>query len=148
MHAIVLRTLSLVFALIFLVGCGGAPQFMIEGGSDLNAGGNAVIVGIYQMNSKTAFEGRDFGKFWQDPVNALGGELISSQTVTLYPNEPETLEIELEDDTRYVGIAANFRDPDPERWKTIYPADELSKRFGSKEVTITVGGNGLSAVIE
>ncbi|NBC16897.1 MAG: type VI secretion system lipoprotein TssJ [Bacteroidetes bacterium] len=148
MHTLILRTLSFAVALTLLAGCGGAPQFMIEGGSDLNAGGNAVTVGLYQLNSKTAFEGRDFGQFWQDPVNALGGELISSQTVTLYPNEPETLEIELEDGARYVGIAANFREPDPERWKTIYPVDELSKRFGSKEVTITVGSSGLSAVIE
>jgi type VI secretion system protein VasD len=148
MHSLALRILALSFALTVLVGCGGAPQFMLEGGSDLNAGGNAVTVGIYQLNSKTAFEGRSFSTFWQDPVNALGSELVSSQSVTLYPNQPETFELELEGDTRYVGIAANFREPDPERWKTIYPVDELSKRLGSKEVTVNVGSSGLDVIVE
>lgn len=148
MKTLVLRVFSLVFALTLLVGCGGAPQFMIEGGSDLNAGGNAVTVGIYQLNSKTSFEARSFSTFWQDPVNALGSELVSSQNVTLYPDEPETFELELSGDTRYVGVAANFREPDPENWRAIYPVDELTKRMGSREVTVTVGSNQLDVTVE
>ena len=115
------------------------PQLVVRGAPDLNAGGNAAIVRVYQLTNDTNFEGATLETFWRDDAGALGDELISSQNVLLYPNQVETFELDLDENTRFIGVAVDLREPELDSWRAIYPATDLEKR----RLSVTIGRNEL-----
>ena len=108
----------------------------ILGDSDMNNGGNFVVVRVYQLTNATNFSNADYEPFWGDDDAVLGDELISGtkQQISLFPPEPQQLPepqpltLELNSETRYVGVAAKLYSPDGTRWRQIYEVEQLEKR--------------------
>jgi type VI secretion system VasD/TssJ family lipoprotein len=99
-------------------------DLVLEGGADAN-GGNAVSVGVYQLSSDSRFRQTPVEVFWRDVRSALEDDLVGrALTVVLYPDERRILEIDLADDARFVGVAANLRDPASDGWRRVYPVDD------------------------
>ncbi len=119
----------LCVSLILVSGCGSAPPVVsIQGASDLNAGGNAANVRVYQLSNNTNFLNTSIEAFWRSDEEAIGDELLSSESFLLYPNSVEEFELEVDENARYIGVAVDLRQPDRERWRAVYPATDLKKK--------------------
>ena len=120
-------------------------QVVIVGESELNGGGNAAVVRIYQLAGDANFRRAPVQSFWQDDEAALRDELLSGKReVLLFPDATEEVEIALDDRTQFVGFAADLRDPDPDHWRAIYPVDEVrggavAIRVGERRLFVRVG---------
>lgn len=127
-----------------LIGCGGSmplTEMTMQGGTDMNNGGNAAVVRVYQLTGDSNFMRSSLESFWRDDEQALGSELVGAkQEILLYPQQERGVELTIGEGTRFVGIAADLREPDPVGWRHIFDAEELR----GKEVNITVGSDRLS----
>jgi type VI secretion system VasD/TssJ family lipoprotein len=144
-------------ALLFaLSGCGRAPQappppptpplvVTAVGGENLNSGGNAAVLRIYQLAGDANFRRAPVQQFWQNDEQALGAELVGTKReVLLFPGSSEVVQIDLDDATEFVAVAADFREPDQEGWRAIYPADEVR----GSAVAVLVGEDRLYVRVE
>lgn len=135
----------LLFLLCVLpaTGCSTTVEVRMRGQSDMNSGGNAAVVQVYELSGKGSFLDASPRTFWQGN-GALGGVLVRApQRNTLFPNETKTFELELAEKTKFIGVAANLRNPDPEEWRALYPVEEVGDWL-----SVTVHSNGISVSVE
>ena len=117
----------------------------VQGDTNMNNGGNFVVVRVYQLTNDTNFANAEYEPFWGDDDTLLGAELISGtkQQISLFPPdnqgvpEPHTLSLELNEETRFIGVAAKLYSPDGNRWRQIYSVEQLEER----EVTVSIKEN-------
>ncbi len=130
-------------SLSVLVGCSRSMELMITGESDLNGGGNAARIHVFQLSNNALFESATVSAFWNSPEDALGSDMVDHAQILLYPNESIPLQIELRKEAKYVAIAAKLRDPDPNQWRQIYPLSEVKRKalhvsVGSRELLVSI----------
>lgn len=117
----------------------------VVGEEDLNGGGNAAVLRIYQLAGDANFQRAPVQAFWQNDEQALGGELISAKReVLLFPGSTEDVRIVIDDRAQFLAIAADLRDPDPDNWRAIYPVDAVR----GKAMAVLVGDNRLFVRVE
>lgn len=117
----------------------------VVGGENLNSGGNAAVLRIYQLSGDANFRRAPVQQFWQNDEQVLGAELVATKReVLLFPGSSEIVQFDLGDDTEFVAVAADFREPDQEGWRAIYPADEVR----SRAVAVLVGEDRLYIRVE
>lgn len=139
-----LKIVFLLLGVLLWSGCSSSLEVMISGASDMNNGGNAAVVRIYELSGDSNFMNTPLSAFWRDDEGALGNELVTPpRKVTLYPDAAETIEFELADETTFIGVAADLRNPDREQWRSIHPLDEVGDR-----VSVTVQSNRISVEVE
>lgn len=135
----------MLIAVWLLAGCGGsrALNMTLAGKPDMNSiddggGGNAAVVRIYQLSNETNFRDVTLEAFWQNDEEALGSELIAPpQQIRLFPDQQETIKVEPTSNTKFIGVAADLRQPDRERWRQIYSIEEMK----GKRIMVEVGKN-------
>lgn len=149
------RTVLLVsLAGLLLAGCRRAqlpppppPPLAITviGEADLNSGGNAAVVRIYQLAGDANFRRAPVQSFWQNDEQALGSELLAGKReVLLFPDATEAVELRLDDRAQFIGFAADLRDPDPDHWRALFPVSEVR----GKAVAVLVGERRLFVRVE
>jgi len=108
---------------------------------DLNNGGNPVVVRVYQLKSAGSFQRATVETFWGKERSTLGSDLLGDPIeIVLHPNETRTLKgIELNDETAFIGAAADFYQPDVDQWKSIIDVATME----SDQLVLAVGENGL-----
>ncbi|MGD2061997.1 MAG: type VI secretion system lipoprotein TssJ [Nitrospirota bacterium] len=140
---------------VFATACGHKPPVLtinLRGDAVLNPdpGGASlpVVVYLYQLKRRDKFEQADFRALWKSPGDALGGDLVESQEITLRPGEAREIQIRRNLDTRFLGVVALFREPEGDRWRRVLPLDEkkrkqavrLSLRGSQVEMDATTSG--------
>lgn len=146
------RLFLLLGLTVSLAGCFGrkppAPTALavtVVGEADLNGGGNAAVMRIYQLAGDANFRRAPVQSFWQNDEAALADELLTGKReVLLFPGTTEVVEVVLDDRVQFVGFAADLRDPDPDHWRAIYPVDELQ----GQAVDVRVGEQRLFVRLE
>ena len=114
------------------------------GEEDMN-GGNAARVYVYELSGETNFRNTTLSTFWSSNEEALGGELIGApRQQLLYPNETQTLEFEVGEETRYIGIAADLRSPDREQWRSVHAVEEVE----GEEIVVRVGADRVQVDVQ
>jgi type VI secretion system protein VasD len=78
-----------------------------------------VVLRVYQLKSNAVFSRSEFFTLFDDEQKVLGSELISRDEFLLTPAENRNLEITLNDDTRFVGAIAAFRDIRNAEWRVL-----------------------------
>jgi type VI secretion system protein VasD len=78
-----------------------------------------VVLRVYQLKSNAVFSRSEFFTLFDDEQKVLGSELISRDEFLLTPAENRNLEITLNDDTRFVGAIAAFRDIRHAEWRVL-----------------------------
>jgi len=137
-----LSTQLLVGLLMFSVlGCARPISMTLRSTPDLNNGGYAVAVRIYQLKSAGKFQRATFDSFWGSEDQTLGTDLANEpMEIRLYPGERRMLNnLDLQEETSLIGVAANFNKPDGNRWKTVF---DLSNLRGN-QLVLAVGSNQL-----
>jgi type VI secretion system VasD/TssJ family lipoprotein len=137
--------------LLYVSGCrslkrttGPEPvRVTVSGTSNLNSGGNAAFVHVYELTSETNFRNAVLESFWQDPDAALGQERVESRQIRLNPGQDTTFVFNPAAQTLFVGVAANLRQPDREQWRQIYP---VSGMLG-KQLYVVIGETTVTASV-
>lgn len=139
----------LVLCFLLLGGCATTVEVSLLGQPDMNDGGNAAVVRIYELSGEGSFMDASFRAFWQEE-GAVGGSLIRSREELIYPDETQRFELELSEETKFIGVAANFRNPEQDGWRDLYPVDEvgdqLSVTVHSNRISVDVEGGGLPLI--
>ena len=135
-----------------LGGCGSAPpkkpptlvQAAITVAANVNpdAGGrpSPVVVRLLELKNLDAFQSADFFSLSERGKETIGAELLATDEMVLRPGEQRRFERPLQDDTRFVGVIAAFRDLDRARWRAAVPV-RLNQTM---TVTIDVGRREIS----
>lgn len=82
----------------------------------------ALIVRIYQLRSDTAFARLTYGQA-NDPDaerDALQNDLVAVREMTLLPGRTYRFEEQVPGRVRVIGVAAQFHNPAPNRWKLAF----------------------------
>jgi len=100
----------------------------------MNDGGHAAVVKLYQLRAADAFRAAPLSTFWRDDTGVLGAELVASpRTLTVYPDTATVAAIEVADEAAYLGVAANLRNPNRDRWRSLHDLEKIGDK-----VTVTV----------
>lgn len=120
--------LVLACTTLLLGGC-SAPQVKIDLSSTAALNMNQdqeplpVVVNIYQLSDKKAFENASFEELWKSDLTVLSNSLLRKDTLTLDPASQQKLVLEKNDQARYVGIMAAFRQQPDDTWKILKKID-------------------------
>jgi type VI secretion system VasD/TssJ family lipoprotein len=125
--------------IFFPFGCSSKIKYIsLEATQDLNKGGNACYVCIYQLRNDMDFKRTPVESFWIEGEKPFEADIVEKPVCeTLIPGDEAYVDITVSDETNFIGVAADFREPDPERWRQVYAIP--SKK--PKEVRIIVGSN-------
>ncbi|WP_115719860.1 type VI secretion system lipoprotein TssJ [Gallaecimonas mangrovi] len=129
-----LRSTLMSAVLVLLAGCVVANA-VYEPSTDLNikavAGLNPdytgrpspVVVKLYQLNGRSAFDASDFFNLYGDASATLGKELVKVEDYELQPGEKRDIKLRLNKHTRYIGVVVAYRDIENAQWRLVLNAD-------------------------
>lgn len=131
---IALRLASIALVLLALKGCAVANAIVepyhdlhiratISTNPDDQGQPSPLVVRIYELRSKDAFQGADFFDLYDDAEETLGDDLLRSSERVIRPAQEWTHEMRLNRHTRYIGIIGAFRNIDDADWKLSLRAD-------------------------
>ena len=108
---------------------------------DINGRPSPLVVRIYELKDTEAFEQTDFFTLYDDEATTLEGHLIVREEIELTPGEQRELRRKLNEETKYLGIVAAYRDIDQARWRAFEPINNkkvnaLTIELGRHNVTI------------
>lgn len=103
-----------------------------------------VVVRIYQLTDKGAFESATFGEIWKNDNGALGATMLTRNEVVVNPSSEDRIRVDRHKQAQYVGVVAIFRTPADGNWRGLYElsTDMVSKRL-STSFDVSLAGNAL-----
>jgi type VI secretion system VasD/TssJ family lipoprotein len=124
--------LLLSLGFLSITGCSRYVKIYLQAATDLNNGGNPVVVRLYQLTTDVNFKNETSESFWRNEKNSFDRDMVGKpQEIMLHPREVLKLEkVKVLDDTKYIGVAADFYKPDKDQWHylidiSMYEGDEL-----------------------
>jgi type VI secretion system protein VasD len=138
-----MRRASCVLSLVVITlagGCGSSSP-LLKGSLKADAGANPdlrgrpspIVVRVYELKSVAAFNSADFFSLFEKEGETLSGDLVGREEYQLSPAETRPYQRQLQPDTKFIGVAAAFRDLEGSRWRQAAPLP--AKRGAS----ITIG---------
>lgn len=144
MHRLTKSAVLCLLVTLGLSACVGGPKpFLIKGDGapvlnrDINGKSLSVVVRVLQLKNPSEFAKLTFDTLadGRPESELLGPDLLAKADAIIVPGESFSSTEKLLEDTRYVGVVAYFRNPDPHYWRYLIDAD-------------TVRSNGLSFKVE
>jgi len=105
-----------------------------------------VVVRVYQLNDKGAFESATFNQIWKNDEGILGGTLLTRNEIILNPASKDKVELDRHEQAKYVGVVAVFRNPVDRRWRAMRELrdDIITKKLSlSSSFDVSLTGNTL-----
>ena len=97
---------------------------------------NPVVVRLYQLANKTAFDEASFWEIFDDKSENMAGEVIDSKSLApLYPAESRLVPIDLKKGTLYLGVFGEFADYENYKFRDVVP---ISPTVLDSGVTISI----------
>lgn len=127
-----LRTMPIAFLLVAcaaLAACASAPpppkpvnvKLSVAASADVNPDAqnrpSPIVVRIYQLKDDAAFSGADYFALYDKEQATLAAALVSRVEFELAPGERHAAEFSLSPDTRFIGVAAAYRDIRNAAWR-------------------------------
>ena len=133
---------SALCAPLALFGCGGPPppppptivNVKLVTTPDVN-GGNPVSVRVYQLGSKSGFEGAEFFQIYNSDTATLGPDLIKKDQNLLTPNSTKVLTLSPTDAVKAIGIFVAYANYQTATWR----ADADVPPNKTTTITATIG---------
>ncbi|MFT3849467.1 MAG: type VI secretion system lipoprotein TssJ [Propionivibrio sp.] len=142
------RALILVLT-TFFAACASPPkptQFTLNGegaptlNRDITGKSLSVVVHVYQLK-----DAREFSKLTFDMLTSsrsdtdlLGPSLLEKDDAVAIPGGNFTSRGKLRDETRFLGVVAFFRNPDPHHWRQLLDVETIKKRGLGPDGTLSV----------
>lgn len=95
-----------------------------------NRDGQAMPVEVraYLLKGRQTFEELDFDTLRREGDKALGADLVTSISITVFPTKMKIQPISAPAGTAYVALAGIFRRPEGQRWKLVFDVQSLAGR--------------------
>jgi type VI secretion system protein VasD len=130
-------------------GCGSSRSPLLQGtikaasasNPDINGRPSPVVVRIYELRGLGTFNSADFFSLYDKEAETLGGDLVSREEYELRPGETRPYKRQLQPDTKFIGVAAAFRDLEEARWRQAAPIP------AKRSPTITIGLEALAVTL-
>jgi type VI secretion system protein VasD len=105
-----------------------------------------IVVRIYQLRGDAEFNGAEFFALWDMEKATLAANLVMRDERTLFPGQQQQLELALAPDTRFVGVAAAFRDVRAARWRASFGGGDkpLLQVLAKRKVSVQVGKDAVT----
>lgn len=103
--------------------------------------GNATPIGfrVLQLKDDSMLENADPERLRSAPEKALGSTLLASDDYILVPGQFKFIEFaEVDEDTRYIAVVADFHDPNAERWHDVF---RIESRGGKYPLMVMLQGS-------
>jgi type VI secretion system protein VasD len=141
--------LAIVVGLTMTAACSSRPPLVrgsitVDGrvNPDVNGRPSPVVVRVYELKSLAAFNDADFFALFEKEAETLGGDLVGREEFQLDPGERRPYQRQLQPDTRFIGVAAAFRDLERARWRQASPVPArrtVDISLGLEARAVTVG---------
>lgn len=109
-----------------------------------NDGGVALstVVRIYQLKDRKVFDSTDYPSLFKTDSQAIKADLVAEKDIRLQPGGSVTVDMPMDEHTKYVAVAAMFMSPDQSKdtWRRVISRDELDP---DKARVIELGNNQL-----
>jgi type VI secretion system protein VasD len=94
-----------------------------------------IAIRIYQLGATGAFEKADYFQLHDHEAAVLGQDLVARDEVILTPGGSKTMSVEVKTGTKFLGVAAGYRNIDQATWRADLgvPANQTTK------VAVTAG---------
>ena len=142
------RVLLFACSLALVAGCASSPPLLegsIKTAPSLNPDGQGrpspILLRVYELRSLAAFNSADFFSLFDKEAETLGAELVGREEYSMQPAETKPYRRQLQPDTKFIGVAAAFRDLDNAKWRQAAPVP------ASRGVSITVGLDAKSVTV-
>ncbi|MGH8229388.1 MAG: type VI secretion system lipoprotein TssJ, partial [Steroidobacteraceae bacterium] len=108
-----------------------------------------VVVRIYQLRGDAQFNDADFFALFDKEQATLGASLILRDERTVFPGQRLQLPLAVSPETRFLAVAAAYRDLRASRWRAVIPVPHKSllKLLAKRRVTVRVGKNAVSIAV-
>ena len=134
-----LKTIILISLLVTMAACSG-PMVRLDLKSDATLNPDRkgdplpVVVRIYQLNDKGAFESATFNQLWKNDEGILAGTLLTRKELILNPDSNNKVELDRHEQAKYVGVVAVFRNPVDRNWRAM---PELSDDIVTRKLSLS-----------
>lgn len=151
--------MALAGAVLGLAGCASKPASPAPTPARLIASRNVnpdsrgrpspVVVRIYQLRGDSRFMAASFFALYQRERATLGSSLIKRTERTVFPGQQVRLALALSPETRFLGVAAAYRDVRTARWRAVVgvPKKSLLKLLAERRVSVRVGKDAVSIAV-
>jgi type VI secretion system protein VasD len=124
--------LLLAMVCVALAGCKSPPppkpapqpvnvKLTLAASSDVNPDeqnrASPIVVRVYQLKDDAGFKDADYFALYDKEAATLSSALISRVEFELSPGEKRTADYSVSPDTRYIGVAAAYRDIRNAQWR-------------------------------
>lgn len=107
-----------------------------------NEASNPVVLRLYQLSNRTAFEEAGFWELFDGSGENLAGVLLSVQSIgPIYPAESRVVPFDLVPETRYLGVFAEFADYESQRYSAL---EEINDTVLEKGVVVSISASGIN----
>lgn len=110
-----------------------------------------VNIVLFQLKSADEFRNADFFSLYDNDSDVLGSDLIDQTRMQLQPGEIRPLEAEIDEEARYLGVIAAFRDIENAQWRTLVELPQkgfLRRAFSRDRLLIRLDALAVAASIE
>lgn len=104
-----------------------------------------VFIRLYELKSRNAFDGADFIELYERDKAVLGDTFVQRRKLSrIAPGESREHDLVLDNNTRYVGLVAEFFQYQDAAYKVIFPV--TAKNVFRDDVRVRISGNQISVV--
>jgi type VI secretion system protein VasD len=151
--------IALACGALALAACASKPvkpaptQAVVIASADVNPDSmgrpSPVVVRIYQLSGDAQFNDAGFFALYDNEQATLGSSLIMRDERTLFPGQQVSLDLALSPETRFLGVAAAYRDVRSARWRAVVgvPEKSLLKLLAKRRVSVKIGKDAVSIAI-
>jgi type VI secretion system protein VasD len=115
----------LAAALVFAAPAAHAAKVKVKGelatAADLNPDyrgrPSPIVLIVFQLTAADAFQNADFFSLYDPDAAVLGGDLLDRSQMMLQPGDARPFEAEFDEEARYIGVVAAFRDIENAQWR-------------------------------
>ncbi|MAK92055.1 MAG: type VI secretion system lipoprotein TssJ, partial [Oleibacter sp.] len=110
---------------------------------DINGDASSIVVQVFQLANSGNYEAALYEELFNGDVSVLGSELLAVSRHLIDPGTSQTFNTEISANTKFIGVAAGYREIDLVTWKVIEPVAEESlldsvNVFRDRGMTISV----------
>ena len=110
-----------------------------------------VALFMFQLKAAEAFQNADYFSLTAAEATVLGGDLIERTQLMLKPGEARPMEAEFDEEARYIGFVAAFRDIENAQWRGLVELPEkgfLKKMFSRTKLMIALDSLAVTASLD